>query len=148
MVPTITILDNKILIVAVISMLMAQLIKFVITAVSSKKLNLKILTSTGGMPSSHSALVMGLVVAIGFEKGLASVELAIAVVFAMIVMYDAAGIRRAAGKQAKILNKMIDQLDSGQDIREEQLKELLGHTPIEVVVGALLGVFIAVLFYL
>lgn len=148
MVPTITILDNKILIVAIISMLMAQLIKFVITAVSSKKLNLKILTSTGGMPSSHSALVMGLVVAIGFEKGLASVELAIAVVFAMIVMYDAAGIRRAAGKQAKILNKMIDQLDSGQDIREEQLKELLGHTPIEVVVGALLGVFIAVLFYL
>lgn len=148
MVPTITILDNKILIVAIVSMLMAQLIKFVITAVSSKKLNLKILTSTGGMPSSHSALVMGLVVAIGFEKGLASVELAIAVVFAMIVMYDAAGIRRAAGKQAKILNKMIDQLDSGQDIREEQLKELLGHTPIEVVVGALLGVFIAVLFYL
>lgn len=148
MVPTITILDNKILLVAIISMLMAQLIKFVITAVSSKKLNLKILTSTGGMPSSHSALVMGLVVAIGFEKGLASVELAIAVVFAMIVMYDAAGIRRAAGKQAKILNKMIDQLDNGQDIREEQLKELLGHTPIEVVVGAVLGVFIAVLFYL
>lgn len=148
MVPTITILDNKILLVAIISMLMAQLIKFVITAVSSKKLNLKILTSTGGMPSSHSALVMGLVVAIGFEKGLASVELAIAVVFAMIVMYDAAGIRRAAGKQAKILNKMIDQLDNGQDIREEQLKELLGHTPIEVVVGAVLGIFIAVLFYL
>ncbi len=148
MVPTITILDNKILIVAIISMLAAQLIKFVITAVSNKKIDMRILTSTGGMPSSHSALVMGLVVAIGFEKGLASIELAIAVVFAMIVMYDAAGIRRAAGKQAKILNKMMDQLDSGQDIREEQLKELLGHTPIEVVVGALLGVFIAVLFYL
>ncbi len=148
MVPTITILDNKILIVAIISMLAAQLIKFVITAISNKKIDMRILTSTGGMPSSHSALVMGLVVAIGFEKGLASIELAIAVVFAMIVMYDAAGIRRAAGKQAKILNKMMDQLDSGQDIREEQLKELLGHTPIEVVVGALLGVFIAVLFYL
>lgn len=143
-----TILDNKVLLAALVSMLLAQAIKFIIAFMGSKKPNLRILTSTGGMPSSHSALVTSLVVAIGFEKGLASIELAIAVVFAMIVMYDAAGIRRAAGKQAKVLNKMIDNMDQGQNIKEEHLKELLGHTPVEVVVGAVLGILVALAFYL
>ena len=143
-----TILDNKALIAAIVAMLLAQAIKFIIAFMSSKKPNLKILTSTGGMPSSHSSLVMALVVAIGFEKGITSIELAIAVVFAMIVMYDAAGIRRAAGKQAKVLNKMIDNMDQGQDIQEEHLKELLGHTPVEVIAGAVLGIVVALAFYL
>ena len=143
-----TILDNKVLMAAILSMLLAQLIKFVIALINSKKPNLKILTSTGGMPSSHSSLVVTLAVAVGFEKGVTSIELAIAVVFAMIVMYDAAGIRRAAGKQAKVLNKMIDNMDQGKEIKEEHLKELLGHTPIEVLAGVALGVVVALAFYL
>jgi hypothetical protein len=92
------------------------------------------------MPSSHSALVCALATAIGIKEGLSSTLFALAFALAVIVMYDAAGVRRAAMMQARILNQIVDELFQGHPISETRLRELLGHTPFEVVVGAILGV--------
>ena len=111
-------------------------------------MDLRLFTTTGGMPSSHSAGVMGLSTAVGLIKGFDSIEFAIALGYAFIVMYDAAGVRRAAGKQAACLNKIIMDLYN-QDLQEAggKLKELLGHTPMQVLVGALYGVAYAFLMH-
>ncbi|HEY9766497.1 MAG TPA: divergent PAP2 family protein, partial [Chroococcales cyanobacterium] len=98
------------------------------------------------MPSSHTALVSGLATSIGLREGFGSSSFDIALTFALIVMYDAAGVRQAAGKQAKVLNKMLFELKNSLSFREDHLKELLGHTPREVIAGAFLG--IAVSFFL
>ncbi len=95
------------------------------------------------MPSSHSALVTALTTGVGLRDGFDSSLFALAVVFALVVMYDAAGVRRAAGKQARVLNAIIEDLNRRQ-LHPERLRELLGHTPFEVLVGALLGIIIAV----
>jgi len=95
------------------------------------------------MPSSHAAFVSALATAVGLDQGFDSALFATCVVFASVVMYDAAGVRRAASIQARLINQIVDELFQGQPIREERLRELFGHTPIEVVVGALMGVFIA-----
>lgn len=126
----------------------AQVIKFVFFTLTSKKINFKIFTTTGGMPSSHSAGVMGLSTAVGLIRGFSSVDFAIAFGFAMIVMYDAAGLRRAAGKTAACLNKMMDDFYK-HDLQAvvPKLKELLGHTPFEVVVGAIYGIIFACWFH-
>jgi len=100
---------------------------------------------TGGMPSSHSAFVAGLTTAVGLVEGFDSTSFAICFVFSMIVMYDAAGLRRAAGKQASILNKLIDELIHTGELKQARLKELLGHTPYEVFAGAFLGILVAFL---
>lgn len=92
------------------------------------------------MPSSHSALVAALATAVGIQAGLDSPIFAISVVVAMVVMYDAAGVRRAASAQARILNQIVDELFQGHPIQEERLRELLGHTPFQVFVGAIMGV--------
>ena len=97
------------------------------------------------MPSSHSALVASLATAIGLKEGFNSVNTALAIIFAFVVMYDAAGVRLAASRQAATLNKMIDELFEEGEFHQERLKELLGHTPIEVFVGAGLGIFLAVI---
>ena len=104
-------------------------------------LDLRLFTTTGGMPSSHSAGVMGLSTAVGLIRGFDSIEFAIALGYAFIVMYDAAGVRRAAGKQAACLNKIIMDLYK-QDLQEAggKLKELLGHTPMQVFAGAIFGI--------
>jgi len=94
------------------------------------------------MPSSHSALVAALATAVGLREGLNSSLFAISVILAMVVMYDAAGVRRAASAQARILNQILDELFQGHPIQEERLRELLGHTPIQVLVGAAMGVTI------
>ena len=127
----------------------AQLIKFIIFTIKSKKINFKIFTTTGGMPSSHSAGVMGLSTSVGLIKGFDSIVFAIALGYALITMYDAAGVRRAAGKQAACLNKIIMDLYK-QDLQEAggRLKELLGHTPLQVFVGAIFGVLYAYYFHL
>jgi uncharacterized protein len=139
-----SIFDNHILIVALASCLIAQGAKVFVELAQHRKLNFKVLVETGGMPSSHSALVTSLAVAVGLSRGWASAEFAIATVFAIIVMYDAAGVRQAAGKQAQILNQMIDELFHGDHhLTETRLKELLGHTPFQVIVGAILGGAIA-----
>lgn len=125
----------------------AQILKFLGYLITHKNINFKILSTTGGMPSSHSAGTVALAVTVGLICGFDSVEFAIATGYALIVMYDAAGLRRAAGKTAACLNKMMEELyQSGKLIDpQEKLKELLGHTPFEVFVGALLGTALAFL---
>lgn len=128
----------------VLSAFFAQLIKFFIFTIKSRKINFKIFTTTGGMPSSHSAGVMGLATSVGIIEGFDSVVFAISVGFALITMYDAAGVRRAAGKTAACLNKMMDDFYK-HDVQAlgGKLKELLGHTPFEVIMGALFGIAFA-----
>ena len=118
----------------------AQITKVVLVSVRQRRLNLRVLAETGGMPSSHSAIVMGLTTAVGRINGLASDAFAIALIFSFVVMYDAAGVRRAAGRQAAILNRLVEDLVHMRGIQEDRLRELLGHTPIEVLVGAVLGI--------
>ena len=141
------ILDNRILLVAVAACLIAQVLKLIIDVIQNGKLSVKVLTTTGGMPSAHSALVTALAAGVGESLGWKSAEFAIATIFAIVVMYDAAGVRQAAGKQARILNQMIDELLSDNPkFNEEKLKELLGHTPVQVIAGSVLGIAVNWLF--
>ena len=114
----------------------AQAIKFVLTLITQNRVDTSRLYGAGGMPSSHSALTMALSFSVGKRLGYSSVAFATCLVLSLIVMYDAAGIRRAAGKQAKILNALMHQAELP---KQEQLKEFLGHTPIQVLAGAALG---------
>ncbi|MDM9381880.1 MULTISPECIES: divergent PAP2 family protein [unclassified Chlorogloeopsis] len=138
------ILDNQVLVVALVACLIAQTLKLVIELIKNRKLNVRALVTTGGMPSAHSALVTSLAAGVGQTRGWASAEFAVATVFAIIVMYDAAGVRQAAGKQARILNQMIDELfDEHPEFTGDRLKELLGHTPFQVIAGSALGITIS-----
>ena len=129
--------------------ILAQLIKFVTFILVHKKINFKCLTTTGGMPSAHSGAVCGLATMVGILTGFDSVEFAIAFGFALIVMYDAAGVRRSAGKIAATLNKVTEEIyKHNTQAAGEKLKELLGHTPIEVFVGALLGIVVAYIIHI
>ena len=138
----------EVILVAFSGIVTAQIIKFLLHLIIKRSMDLRLFTTTGGMPSSHSAGVMGLSTAVGLIKGFSSIEFAIALGYAFIVMYDAAGVRRAAGKQAACLNKIIMDLYN-QDLQEAggKLKELLGHTPMQVLVGALYGVAYAFLMH-
>ncbi len=140
------ILSNRILMVGVLSWFVAQALKVIFTAILEKRLDLGRLFGLGGMPSSHSSVVCGMATAVGMARGFYSVEFAICTIMAMVTMTDAAGVRRAAGKQAAVLNKIVqDMIESGKGPTNERLKELLGHTPFEVLIGALLGVLIGLL---
>jgi acid phosphatase family membrane protein YuiD len=140
-----TILQNQLLLVSLIACFTAQGLKVIIELIRNGKVNFRFLVTTGGMPSAHSALVGSLATAVGLTVGWSSPEFAIAALFAVIVMYDAAGVRQAAGKQARILNKMLDELYEGEtQFTEERLKELLGHTPVQVLAGLALGITIAI----
>ncbi|MBC6474322.1 MAG: divergent PAP2 family protein [Hormoscilla sp. GM102CHS1] len=145
------ILNNRVLLVSLIACSIAQALKLVVDLVKNQKLNVRALVTTGGMPSSHSTLVTALATEVGQQTGWESPDFAIATIFAIIVMYDAAGVRQAAGKQARILNQIIDQLfQEKPEFNEDRLKELLGHTPFQVIVGFMLGVgisFIATFIY-
>lgn len=134
--------DYKFLLIPVIAWASVQLFKFLADAVKNKKLNFRRLVETGGMPSSHAATVTSLMTAVGLEEGFTSPIFAVSFVFSIIVMYDAAGVRRAAGKQASILNQLINSNQVQVDTNEK-LKELLGHTPIQVLMGALYGIIVA-----
>ncbi|BAZ43423.1 hypothetical protein NIES4102_04230 [Chondrocystis sp. NIES-4102] len=141
------IIHNQILMVALLACITAQGLKLAIDLIRTRRLNITYLLSTGGMPSAHSALVGSLATSVGLTKGWSSAEFAIACLFAIIVMYDAAGVRQAAGKQAKILNQLVDELfQEEHNLNEERLKELLGHTPFQVLVGLSLGISIAMVF--
>ncbi len=138
------ILDNRVLLVALVTCLIAQALKLVIELIKNRKLNVRVLVTTGGMPSAHSAFVTSLAAGVGQTLGWASPDFALATVFAIIVMYDAAGVRQAAGKQARILNQMIDELfDEKHEFSQDRLKELLGHTPVQVIAGSVLGIAIS-----
>ncbi|WP_416672743.1 divergent PAP2 family protein [Egbenema bharatensis] len=139
------ILDNHILLISLLTCLLAQALKLLIELIRHGKVTFRTLVTTGGMPSAHSALVTSLAAGVGQTAGWESGEFAIAFVFAIIVMYDAAGVRQAAGKQARILNQIVDELFSGDHAKfnEERLKELLGHTPVQVIAGSILGVLVS-----
>lgn len=132
------------LIAAVGAAFFAQVIKFFIFTIQSRKINFKIFTTTGGMPSSHSAGVMGLATSVGLIGGFDSLTFSVALGFALITMYDAAGVRRAAGKTAACLNRMMEDFYT-HDVQAigGKLKELLGHTPLEVIMGAIFGILFA-----
>ncbi len=132
----------------IISMFIAQFLKVIINILVEKKINIRRFFSAGGMPSSHSALVCGLTTAIGLKTGFTSSFFCISFVFTMVVLYDAAGIRRAVGKQAVVLNQIIDDFIERGEIKPVKLTELLGHTPLEVIMGSILGVIIALIMFL
>lgn len=134
---------NSILTASFLAWGLAQLSKAVIWKLRQGKFSLKMLVSPGGMPSSHSALVSALATAVGLQEGFNSALFAVTLVVALIVMYDAAGVRRAASIQAHILNQILEELFKGHPISEKRLRELLGHTPLEVLIGALLGVAVS-----
>ncbi len=140
-----TLFDNRILITSIVAWLAAQISKTIYELIRQRELRLSRLVSSGGMPSSHSALVTALATATGRVLGVSSAGFAITVVLASIVMYDAAGVRRAVSIQARILNQMIDEAFQGHPFAEKRLRELIGHTPIQVFVGGLLGIGIALL---
>jgi acid phosphatase family membrane protein YuiD len=134
---------NRILITALNAWVLAQIIKVPLEFIRLKKWNWSLLLRAGGMPSSHSALVAATAHAIGVLVGFNTPLYALAFILAVIVIYDATGIRRQAGKHAEIINKMITDLTSGHPLKEEQLREVLGHTPLEAMAGTLLGIAVA-----
>lgn len=136
---------NTILISALTAWSVAQVLKVGINLFLIGKLDLKLLLSSGGFPSSHAATVSALAWGIGKYYGWNSPIFAVATVFAMVVMYDAAGVRRAAGKQAEVLNQLVERLYQGSDLSQERLKELIGHTPFEVFGGAIVGLIVGLL---
>lgn len=139
------ILKNKIFITTVLTWIVAQSIKVVIGVIRQKKFDFRWFVGTGGMPSSHAAGASCLSTAIGFNYGFDSVYFALAASFAIVVMFDAQGVRRASGKQAHILNKVMEDIYWKGRIHEGRLRELIGHTPVEVIAGSLLGITIAFL---
>ncbi|MDR3593012.1 MAG: divergent PAP2 family protein [Negativicutes bacterium] len=140
-------INNVVLLSALTAWLIAQLLKTVTSYWKHSRFDARRLVGAGGMPSSHTSLVMALAAAVGFKNGFESTAFAVAIVFAGIVMYDAAGVRRAAGKQAKVINKLVQELRAEHTLKESRLKELLGHTPLEVLAGALLGIATAYAFH-
>jgi acid phosphatase family membrane protein YuiD len=134
----------QVILVTVMCSCVAQLLKLITKLIRTGKLDLRVLAKTGGMPSSHSSCTMGMAVTVGLIEGFNSVSFAIALGLAMIVMYDAAGVRRHVGLQARVLNQMMEELFSDHPhLSSERIKEFLGHTPVEVLVGAILGSAIA-----
>lgn len=131
---------TEVLSTGLVAAFIAQVIKFLLHLIFERKIDFKLFTTTGGMPSSHSAGVVGIASSVGFISGFNSVIFAVAMGYALVVMYDAAGLRRAAGKMAVCLNKMMDDYYK-HDVQSAhgKLKELLGHTPVEVFAGAILG---------
>lgn len=134
-------LENRALVSAVVAWALAQALKMILFSILERRINWRKLIETGGLPSSHSAFVTGLATGVAVTEGLRSSMFAIAAVLALIVMYDAMSLRREAGKHADILNELL-LLSFIQDAFKERaaLKELLGHTPLEVLAGAVLGV--------
>jgi len=142
----IQIITNRVIQAAVMSWAIAQSLKVILTLCISRKFDGSRMFGSGGMPSSHSAMVCAMLTVIGFREGFGSSIFALAFCFAGVTMYDAAGVRRSTGKNAEVINHMLDDLATkGFFMDEERLKELVGHTPLQVIAGALLGIFIGTL---
>ena len=137
--------QNKIFMTTLSAWVVAQTVKVTIGVIREKRFDFRWFVGTGGMPSSHAAGASCLSTAIGLNYGFNSVFFALAAAFALVVMFDAQGVRRATGKQARILNKITEDIYWQGKINDNRLRELVGHTPIEVIVGFLLGVAIAVI---
>lgn len=138
-----SIINNFALMCSLLGWLIASFAKIIVSLIKEKRLDFRRIYGSGGMPSSHSATVSSLATAVAKTDGMQSTNFAIAFMFAFIVMYDASGVRRAAGEQARILNQLVNNLSEHKPVYlKKNLKELIGHTPLEVVVGALLGILI------
>ena len=136
---------NKYLYVPLLLWFCIQVFKVICDLVKTKKFNFKRIMGAGGMPSSHTAVVTSLAMLVGKSEDFDSAMFAVALVFAMVVMYDAAGVRRAAGKQAHLLNKIIETPGlTGVEV-QERLVEVLGHTPLQVIIGAIIGITVGLL---
>ncbi len=145
------IITNKILIVGIVSWFLAQVFKCISNLILTKKFSIERLFGDGGMPSGHSATVVSVAVATGLYEGFNTAVFAVAMILAIVVMHDAMNVRYQAGKQAELLNAMADMFEkiTGADLpNEEKLKELLGHTPLQVAAGCLLGIATAIIMYL
>ena len=140
-------LHNRIFVSAALGWMVAQVLKTIIHMILTKQFVAERMVGSGGMPSSHSATVCALATATGMECGAGSPEFAITIMLAIIVMYDAMGVRRETGKQGRVLNEMLEIFTNmGQEISpEKRLKEFVGHTPLQVLMGAILGIAIAVI---
>ncbi len=138
--------DYKYIIVPIATWFFIQLFKVIYDLVTTKKFNFKRILGAGGMPSSHSAVVISLTTLIGKYEGTDTAQFAMSLIFACVVMYDAAGVRRAAGKQAKLLNRIIETPGLSRVEVSEKLVEALGHTPTQVIVGALIGLVVGLIF--
>jgi acid phosphatase family membrane protein YuiD len=136
-------LSNKVLYATMAGWIIAQSIKVISAVYRERRFDFRWFLGTGGMPSAHSAGVSALATGVGLQLGFHSAGFAVALVLALVVMFDAQGVRRAAGKQARQLNKIVDEVYSKGQVSQERLIELLGHTPIEVFVGGLLGIVLA-----
>ena len=136
-------INNQVVITSFFGWFIAQSIKVIVGIIKEKRFNFKWFVDTGGMPSSHVAGVSALATGIGFKEGFYSSIFIFSIVFCIVVTFDAQGVRRATGQQAEILNAIMDDIYWKKRIQEEKLKELIGHTPIEVLAGLILGVFVA-----
>ena len=144
-------ISNKILISGLVGWATAQILKTIIFLIVNKKLNLERLFGDGGMPSGHSATVTAVALSVGLECGFNSALFAVATIIAIVVMHDAMGVRLETGKQAKYINEMTELIEklSGTELsNEEKLKEFVGHTPFQVVMGGILGIVVAILLHL
>jgi len=139
------IITNKVLVAPLCAWAVAQLLKVFITLVKDKRLDLRYLVISGGMPSAHSALVSALATSVAIIQGLGSVAFGITAILALVVMYDAAGIRQSVGLQSVVLNRIVKELRSRRPIAEleRDLREFIGHTPFQVIAGAALGIVVA-----
>jgi uncharacterized protein len=139
--------NNKILMATISAWLIAQTIKVVIGVFRKKKFDFRLFIGSGGMPSSHASGAACLATSTGIACGFDSAYFALAFAFAIVVMFDAQGVRRSTGKQASILNTIMEDIYWRGKIQQMRLRELIGHTPVEVIVGMLLGVVIALAFW-
>ncbi len=141
--------ENHVLVAALLAWLIAQLLKGILYLIQNRKMNWDRFWGSGGMPSSHAALVTSLVMSIAIEDGgISSTSFAIALVFAFVVIYDATGVRYATGEQGKVLNKINELKGDENKLFEKDFKELIGHTKLEVFAGSVLGIAVAIVYWL
>ena len=138
-------ISNKVLIICIVAWVIAQVLKVIVIYVQEKRVVWNYFITSGGMPSSHSATVCALATGIALTQGIGTISFTIAAVLAVIVMYDAAGVRQSVGQQSAVLNRIIEELRLRRPFAEleRDLKEFIGHTPVQVVAGAILGIIIA-----
>jgi acid phosphatase family membrane protein YuiD len=141
------ILGNYALWIALCAWFVAQVLKIITELLRKRRLDLRLLISSGGMPSSHSSFVTAVTTVIGLTEGFDSPIFALGAIVSLIVMYDASGVRRAAGRQAKVINDLLASIENTGIKLDKKLKEMLGHTPVEVAAGGILGIVIALALY-
>ena len=139
--------QNRVFFLTLYAWIFTQSLKVAIGVIREKKFNFRWFVGTGGMPSSHAATVSALSTAVGLHSGFGSAAFVVSLAFSVIVICDAQGVRRASGKQAEVLNRMLDDIYWKHRIQEDRLKELLGHAPVEVMVGIACGIAFVLLLW-